>query len=355
MFSRKRSRSPKHAIVGLDLDPGHIAAAEVSVDGGLAVTRGAVAPLRPGVLRDGEVADPAALTEALKAFWAEHSLPTRVRLGVANQRIVVRTLDLPPLEEPKALGAAVRAEAPDHIPMPMDEAILDFQPLGLVETPAGPRARVIIAAARKEMIGRLVDACRGAGLRLEGIDLSAFAMIRALDHQPAEAEGALLYVNVAGLTNVAVANAAGCLFTRAAAGGLEALATTLAERRSLTLEHARQWLVHVGLTAPLGELEGDPELLAAARGVLEEGIGQLADTVRSSLNFYRMQESAERVEHGIVCGPAVAIDGFAERLGSELKLPLTPVTVRTADSAALAEAEAGRLAVAAGLAVHERP
>ena len=33
----------------------------------------------------------------------------------------------------------------------------------------------------------------------------------------------MLYVNLAGLTNVAVANDTGCLFTRAAAGGLDAI------------------------------------------------------------------------------------------------------------------------------------
>ena len=117
-------------MVGLDLDPSHIAAAEVSVNGHIAIKRGAVADLRPGILRDGEVTDAPALTEALKTFFAENDLPKNVRLGVANQRIVVRSLDLPPLEDPKQLDAAVRAEAPDHIPMPMDEAILDYVPLG---------------------------------------------------------------------------------------------------------------------------------------------------------------------------------------------------------------------------------
>ena len=177
-------------------------------------------------------------TEALKTFFAENDLPKNVRLGVANQRIVVRSLDLPPLEDPKQLDAAVRAEAPDHIPMPMDEAILDYVPLGLVQTVGGPRMRVVIVAARRELIDRLVSAAKDAGLKVEGIDLAAFGMVRALASKEEES-GAVLYINVAGLTNVAVANHTGCLFTRAAAGGLSAIVATLAERRSLTLEHAR--------------------------------------------------------------------------------------------------------------------
>jgi type IV pilus assembly protein PilM len=340
----KRKRSSKTSVVGLDLDPGHIAAAEVSVNGSISVRRGAVAPLRPGVLRDGEVSDGPALAEALKAFFAEHDLPTRVRLGIANQRIVVRTLDLPPMLDEKALAAAVKAEAPDHIPMPMDEAVLDFQTLGQVETPQGPRTRVVVVAVRREMIDRLVGATREAGLELEGIDLSAFAMVRALRHA---SSGTTLYVNVAGLTNVAVANASGCLFTRAAAGGLDAMVHTLAERRGLTGEHARQWMQHVGLATPLEDVDGEEELVAAARAVLEEGVHQLADTVRNSLNFYRTQDNSEEVGAGVLTGPPVAIAGFAERLSELLGLPITPAVVGAADS----DADMASLTVAAGLAV----
>jgi type IV pilus assembly protein PilM len=342
-------RSTPRSVVGLDLDPSHIAAAEVFVNGHLAVKRGAVAMLRPGVLRDGEVTDPAALTEALKAFFAEHELPNRVRIGVANQRIVVRTLDLPPLTDEKALAAAVRVQAPDHIPMPMEEAVLDFQPLGIHETPQGPRARVVIVAARREMIERLNQAARDAGLRVEGIDLSAFAMVRAL--APA-GETAKLYISVAGLTNVAVANDAGVLFTRAAAGGLEAIVHTLAERRSLTLEHARQWMTHVGLETPLAAIEGDAEVVAATRAALEEGAHTLADTVRNSLNFYRMQDAAESVESAVLTGPAVGIAGFAAKLSEQLRLPVEPVVVPAHGAVELDDP--GRLTVAAGLAVEER-
>ena len=68
---------------------------------------------------------------------------------------------------------------------------------------------------------------------------------------------------------------------------------------------------HVGLLTPLEEVEGDAELVAATRAALEEGVHQLADTVRNSLNFYRMQEGAETVERALLTGPVLAIPGFA--------------------------------------------
>jgi len=344
----RKKRSSQTSVVGLELDPGHLAAAEVSVDGSITLTRGAVAELKPGIMRDGEVADPIALAEALKALFAEHELPKRVRLGIAHQRIVVRSLDLQAvIDDPKELVAAVRAAAPDHIPMPMDEAVMDFQPLGVVQTPTGLKSRVVVVAVRREMVERAAAAVHGAGLQLEGIDLSAFGMVRALG---AEHEGAVLYVNAAGLLNVAVANADGCLFTRAATGGVDAIAQTLAERRGLTLEHARQWMTHVGLELPVDEVEGDPDLVATTRSTLEDGVHQLADSVRNSLNFYRAQDNSETVERAIVTGAAVSLPGFVAKLSEQLRMPLEGRVVESADVA-----DAGRLTPAAGLAVAARP
>jgi type IV pilus assembly protein PilM len=343
-----KKRAPKNSsVVGLELDPGHVAAAEVAVNGSITLTRGAVAQLRPGVLRDGEVGDPAGLAQALRELFEGNDLSKRVRLGVANQRIVVRSLDLAPVEDEKALAALVRSEAPDHIPMPMNEAIVDFRPVGVVSTPGGMRQRVVVVAVRREMIERILSATAEAGLTVEGIDLSAFGMVRALG----ASEGARLFVNVAGLTNVAVANTGGCLFTRAAAGGLDSIVQTLAERRGLTAEHAGQWLRHVGLVTPVEELEGDPELLTATRAVLDEGVHQLADSVRNSLNFYRMQDHSEQVESGVITGPAVAIAGLVEQLSGLLRLPLESGVIETGDDTL----EVERLTVAAGLAVVERP
>jgi type IV pilus assembly protein PilM len=344
----RKKRSSQTSVVGLELDPGHLAAAEVSVNGSITLTRGAVAELRPGVMRDGEVVDPILLAESLKALFAEHELPKRVRLGIAHQRIVVRSLDLPVVaDDPKALAAAVRAAAPDHIPMPMDEAVMDFQPLGTVETPTGPKSRVVVVAVRREMVERAAAAVQGAGLDLEGIDLSAFGIVRAL---APDSEDAVLYVSAGGLLNVAVANVEGCLFTRAATGGVDAIARTLAERRGLTLQHARQWMTHVGLTIPADEVEGDPDLVASTRAALDEGVHQLADSVRNTLNFYRTQENSESVERGIVTGAAVEIPGLVERLAEHLRMPLE---VRVVDAAE--GADASRLTAAAGLAVAARP
>lgn len=345
-------RTSGRTVVGLDIEPGYVTAAHVRVNGTVTVERAAGATLPPGVLRDGEVADVEALADALRELFRAHKLGKRVRLGVATQRIVVRTIDLPPLEDDKQIEAAVRFQAQDHVPMPLEQAVLSHQAVGIVDTPDGPRTRVVLVAARRDVVERFHAAARQAGLRPVGIDLAAFAMIRALhDGTP----GATLYVSVGGMTNLALAEGTTCVFTRAVPGGVEALAGALAERRGLKLDHARQWLTHVGLTAPLDEIEGDPEIVEEARSVLAEGVRRIADEVRNSLDFHRAQAGALATEHAILTGPAVAIPGFCDALGAATGLPVTAGVVEEARAGGHGGVPANRLAIAAGLALEQAP
>ena len=105
-----------------------------------------------------------------------------------------------------------------------------------------------------------------------------------------------------------------CRFTRISPFGLEGMAQKLAERRGLTLEHSRQWLVHRASALPLEPVEGDPEIVAAARALLTEGAAKLADELRLSLEYYASQEGSIPVEGVVACGPGVTVPGLLERL-----------------------------------------
>ncbi|MDX6698279.1 MAG: type pilus assembly protein PilM [Solirubrobacteraceae bacterium] len=354
-MASKRNRT----IVGLDIEPSHVSAAEATVNGRVAVQRAAVGALPPGLMRDGEVTDVEGLSAALKDFFAAHKLGRRVRLGVANQRIVVRLIELPPVDDPRELDAVVRFQAQDNIPMPLDQAVLDYQPLGRVETPQGDRLRVVLVAARRDMIDRLVEAVRGAGLRPEGIDLSAFAMIRALGGgtdfatAPGEVVAGTLYVNVAGMTNLAIAAGSACHFTRVAAVGVDTMVAELSERRGLTLEHSEQWLGHVGLESPVDTVEGDPEIVSEARSVLAAGADRIVDEIRNSLDFYAGQGASVTVGRAVITGPAVSIPGFVSQLGSGVTVPVESGVVAEAQPGALHGVDPARVTVAAGLSAGE--
>jgi type IV pilus assembly protein PilM len=336
-------------LVGVDIDPSGITAAQVSVNGRIHVDRAAFMPLEPGIVRDGEVADAEGLADALRSLFRDtKGLGKRVRVGVANQKIVVRPFEMPYLADAKELDAAVRFSAQDQIPMPVDQAVLDYHPLEVVQSEDTRLQRLLLVAARRDMVEHVLTAVRGAGLRPEGIDLSAFAMIRAL-YRPEAQEEHVLYLAVGGLTNLAVAKGTTCLFTRASGGGVEALAIELAETCALTLEHARGWLEHVGVQEAIETIEGDAEIVAAARRVLLEGVRRIAAEVRNTLDFHLAQGGSAVVERAVLTGPASSIAGFDAALASELGLP---VTVGAVDGAP-AGIDGSRLAVAAGLAIEE--
>ena len=229
-------------VVGLDIQPGFVAAVRARVNGSIVAEQAASLALPGDAVRDGEVVDEDALSEALRELFAKSGLGKRVRVGVANQRTVLRTLELPPVTDHKELAAAVSFQAQDQVPMPLSNAVLDFHPLGIVDTPAGPRQRVVLVAAQRDMVERLLAAVRRAGLTPEGVDLSAFALIRSL-YRPDPASspegdqpGRVLYLNVDGLTNLAIAEGTVCRFTRVVGSGLEGMASELAERRSIALD-----------------------------------------------------------------------------------------------------------------------
>ncbi len=236
-------------VVGLDIQPGFIAAVDARVNGSIAADHAVSLALPADAVRDGEVMDTDALADALREMFEASKLSKHVRVGVANQRTVLRTLELPPVTDQKELAAAVTFQAQDQVPMPLNNAVLDFHPLGVIDTPAGPRQRVVLVAAQRDMVERLLSAVRQAGLTPEGVDLSAFALIRSLYRAEAEQTGRVLYLNVDGLTNLAIAEGKICRFTRVVGSGLEGMAAELAERRSIALVEARALLAAVDLGA----------------------------------------------------------------------------------------------------------
>lgn len=342
-LTRRTARG--RAVTGLDVEPGAIRAAAARVqDGRLVVERTASVALAPGILRDGEVADPDGLTAALAGLFAEHDLDRHVRIGIANQRVVVRELLLPPIPDPRQLEMAVRFLAADELPMPVDQAVLDHVALGTVDTPEGPRTRVLLVAARRTMVDALLVAARAAKLRPEGIDLAGFAMVRALG---AADPAPVLHLAVGGVVNLAVARGRECTFTRVLGGGLEAMAADLGERHAVTADEARAALRDVSLAAA-SESGDDGTLRSAAARVVADGVRRIAGEVRNSIDFHAGTQALGqdgRVGRVVLTGPGAGLDGFAGALAERLALPVAVGRVDGDDD--------GRFAVAAGLAVEE--
>jgi Tfp pilus assembly PilM family ATPase len=190
-------KAKTRSIVGLDIEPGFVAAAEFTHGGSPRLVKAATSALGPGLFHEGEVVDVDGLSDKLRAFFREHELPKRVRLGVASQKIAVRVIELPKIDNEQELEAAVRFQAQEELPMPLEQAVLAHRVLEHLNDGDNPRMRVLVVGARRDSVNHLLAVARGAGLNPELVDLSAFAMIRALhvprqngnglDHDPDEA------------------------------------------------------------------------------------------------------------------------------------------------------------------------
>lgn len=303
-------RKSSQACVGLDIDGAFLAAA--TVDGG-SIGRVASADLDSGIAADGEVKDAGALTDSLKELFRRHSLPRNVRLGVANQQIVVRQLDMPLIKDEAEREAAVRFQAAEAIAMPLEEAVLDFQTIGATQGADGvTRERLLVVAARESMIAQLVSAVKAAGLKAESIDLNAFALVRMLgDAKDSMDTGrpARVICHLGGITNLAIAVGSTCVFTRPL-------------RTSWDAED-------------------------------EDAAASLAEEIRLSIDFHMAQPEARAVDRIVLSGPGAADGRLAEELGMRAGLevtvaePLGGLGVHTVPS----HDDPYRYTVAAGLAM----
>ena len=179
--SAKPKRRRKQEIVGLKIGASQIAASRVVNNGSAKLVQLARAPLAPGVVVGGEVRDVPALAKALNRFFADNKLPRRgIRLGIGTNRIGVRTVDIEGVDDERQLGNVVRFKAHEALSIPLDQAVLDYHVVSETVGESGAVSRrVLLAAAYKEPIDHLVEACRAAGLELSGVDVEAFALLRA--------------------------------------------------------------------------------------------------------------------------------------------------------------------------------
>ncbi len=307
---------------GLDIDGRFLAAAQVR-DGQLATT--ASAELPAGLLADGEVVDRAALSDALKDFVSANKLPRRVLLGVANQQIVVRVMDMPRIDDAAERDAALRFSAAETIAMPLDEAVLDHQIAGYsTSSDGGERMQVVVVAARRTMIEEYLGAVKDAGLKVEGIDLDAFALVRMLAAEAAAevavpegvappfvpiddaGQSARVICHLGGVSNLAIALGDSCFFCRTLSVGFDA----------------------------------------------ENAGSRIANEIRLSIDYYMGQPGALPVGDVLLSGEGARDEVLVADIASQLGLPVTAARpLGSLDLAGVSDDEAHRYTVAAGLAL----
>src|SRR5580765_1981047 len=257
----------KQEIVGLKIGASQIAASRVLNNGGPAkLVQLARVPLEPGVVVAGEVRNVNALASALDAFFTENKLPRRgIRLGIGNNRIGVRTVDIEGVEDERQVDNAIRFRANDALSIPLDQAVLDYHVVSeSVDESGAVSRRVLLAAGYQEPIDHYIHACRVARIELSGIDIEAFALLRAVAPRTAtDADDAAVASVVVSIghdrSTLAISDGTVCDFMRVLDWGGEKLEAAISRELGLTVAEAAELKLKLDLGAEASE-DDDPRV-----------------------------------------------------------------------------------------------
>jgi len=310
--------------VGLDIGTSGVRAAEVSLGRGpTTLERFGQVALPPGAVSDGEVLDVDTVAGAIRQLWgATRFSSKKVVLGVANQRVIVRQVDLPWLPAAE-LKASLPFQVQDFIPMPVDQVLLDYHALEELVDDNGLRTlRVLLVAASKEMVWRSVEAARKAGLVPVMVDLVPFAMLRSLarfDDLGLDGMEAEAVVDVgASVTNIIVHTGGVPRFVRILPLGGADITDAIAERMGIPLEQAESLKQTTGIAErPAHDVDDAPQ-----SKVIEATGGSFVDEVRSSLDYYQAQAAAVRIRRVVLTGGGARLTGLGRRLALATRLPV---------------------------------
>jgi type IV pilus assembly protein PilM len=270
------------------------------------------------------------VASAIKHLWASTKFSTKkVVLGVANQKVIVRQVDLPWLPE-EELRQSLAFQAQDYIPIPVDQAILDFHPIADFMADSGSRMmRVLLVAAVRDMVLSAVDATTKAGLSVAQVDLTPFAVLRSAAQidalglaSRAHSEGEAVVDIGSKVTNIVVHQNGAPRFVRVLLMGGDNVTEAVAERMGVPVEQAEGVKQQMGLASTPGVPESDHP---AAR-VVESTGAALVEEIRSSLDYYLAQPQSTPLSRIVVSGGGARLGGLLPRLALATRLPVTPAS-----------------------------
>lgn len=320
--------------VGLDIGTAAVRAAVVDArKNKLVLRRFAEMPIPTGAVVAGEIIDEDAVAEAVAAMWKRAKLPKkRVVLGTANQRVIVRQVDVPQMAEDE-LAEALPFQVQDSIPMSVEEARLDFIPIEEFATPDGePMMSILVVAAHEEVVAGLVRVADAANIEPLAVDLQPLAITRAaLGSAAAIAEAAPQGVVDIGatITQLVFVRAGIARFVRILPRGGDSFTTALSDGLDMDLEDAEDLKKSLGVQ-PEGAVpeSDDPSAIeTAARQILTAEADALIEDIRGSINFHLSQTEEAALGRIVIAGNGARLPHLANRLSRALDISVEPAKV----------------------------
>ena len=344
-------------VVGLKIGSSQLAAAVVVNNGKPKLVKAVRHTLPPDIVAGGEVRDLEALSREIAQFFRAEDLPRKnVRLGIGSSRTGVRVFERPSVEDPRQLANAIRFRAHETLPIPIEETMLDYQ---VIDDTDG-RDRVLLAVAYRDLVDRFAALCALAKIELVGIDIEAFALLRAIGGEPLPTgqreDAARVAVSIGhDRTTVAVSDGRVCEFTRVLDWGGARVTKALEKVLEVDAEEAERIKLSLDISTSAPQDPADERTSRAVEAARREVHG-LARELASSLHFYQDQPDSLGFAEITITGGSAHLQGLAEQLEE-----LIGVSIRVADPFARvgsghgisAGGSDGSLAVAIGLGIED--
>lgn len=301
--------SDGHAI-GIDIGASAVRAAIVSpgtMEGRPSVTVHGLGEqaLPPGAVVNGVVSDQPAVSRALKTLWEANKFECRtVILGVSNQQVVVRDLTSPNLP-PDQLAKALPFQAREVVPIPLDQALLDFAPLGPPDAASDTVSGLLIAAPRQP-VNYAVQAVERAGLKVARVDLSSFALLRSIADEGVGVE-AVIDIG-AHLTTIVIHSHGIPKVVRSVTRAGNEWTEILVSKGGMEEDEAESAKRAVGLT------DADPGI----RAMIGQAIRPLMAEIRSSIQYFAATNPGVELEKVSLSGGATRLPGIAASFTDQL-------------------------------------
>ncbi|MEC4806182.1 MAG: pilus assembly protein PilM [Jaaginema sp. PMC 1079.18] len=329
----KNLLSKKSKGIGIEIAPERINIAQVRRQGqGYKLERYVTAEVPEGIFEEGQIVDSPALAELIRDTLDQNGIKTtRIATGVPMRDSIIRIIPIPAELTPQELDQMVKEhEAGLYLPYPRDEVDLDYQQLGLFQDEDGiEKTQVLLVATRREVTDTYVETFLQAGLEVDILEINSFALIRTIREQLRQfgsQEAAVLVDIEFESTEIAIIVDGVPQFSRTVPIGTFQLQSALS--RAMNLPTKRDTEMLQGMTIPNTPADG---LRTGATGInpgmaaLLRVLGELADELRRSIDFYLNQSVDLEVAQLLLAGPGGGIGQLDEFFTNRLSLPTSQV------------------------------
>jgi len=354
--------------IGIELAPDRISVAQLRKQGqGFKLITLATVPVPEGLFHEGQITDIAGMAELVQSTLADNKLKVkRVATAVAGGRdTVTRIIPIPAeLNDQELREMVLNQEAGLYLPFPREEADVDYQKLGLfVDEDGIEKFQVLLVATRKEITDSYVRTFQQAGLQIDVLEISSFSLIRTIREQlrqfsPQEAV-AIVDIEFES-TEISIAVDGVPQFSRTVPIGTYQIQSALS--RAMNLPPSRSTELLQSMTIPVSQSDGmsgtgkmgggNPGAAAMLRI-----IGELADELRRSIDFYLNQGDNLEVAQLLLAGPGGSIGQLDEFFTQRLSLPssqIDPITALGLEvTQEVPQAQRSGLGVVLGLGLRE--